>query len=141
MKLTKSQQTKIKQIGKKHHLKLMVIYGSYAKNQVKPGSDLDIAILGQKKVSFEELLEIQGELGQVFGDSPDRELDVVSLHTDDILFRYLIMKDSQLIYGRLLDYYELKSFTFREYLDARPLFHLEELLNQKTLKRLAQRYA
>lgn len=137
MKLTKSQQAKIKQIGGKYQLKLMVIYGSCAKDQDKQGSDLDIALLGQRKVSFEELLKIQGELEVVFGDGLGRELDVVSLHIDDILFRYLIMKDSQLIYGKALEYYELKTIAFREYLDARPLFRLEEILVQKTLKQLS----
>ena len=58
MRLTEEQQQKIEEVGRKYRLKFILLHGSYATNKIRRGSDLDIALLGEKPIEFEELLAI-----------------------------------------------------------------------------------
>ena len=66
MELTKEQKQKIDKIGKKYDLKLALLFGSRARNQERKDSDLDIAILGNEKIEFKKLLQINYEFQKVF---------------------------------------------------------------------------
>jgi predicted nucleotidyltransferase len=141
MYLTRDQQQKIKKVGKKYGLKFILLHGSYATDKMKTGSDLDIALLGEKLIEFEELLAIHNDLAEIFGDDLLRELDIKSLHKADPLFRYQVAKDSQLLYGDLTDFNEFKAYAFSNYFDSKDLFHLEKILIQKFQNYLNQKYA
>ena len=54
VKISKSQKLKIAKIAKKFQLKLVVIFGSFAMGKNRKDSDLDIAVLGSREVSFNE---------------------------------------------------------------------------------------
>ena len=62
MNLTKEQKQKIEETGRKFNLKLILLYGSFARGRNKFGSDLDIAVLGKKPIEFKELLKIHSDL-------------------------------------------------------------------------------
>jgi len=141
MRITSKQEEKLKKVGEKYQLKLILLHGSYAKDQAHKESDLDIAVLGQKPIDFKKLLEIHGELAQIFGDSKIRELDLKSLHRVDPLFCYQVAKSSQLLYGKSLDYQEFRAYAFRGFYDAKDLFDLEKHLTDKYQKYLNQKYA
>ena len=141
MYLTQEQQQKIEEVGRKYSLKFILLHGSYATDKMKTGSDLDIALLGEKPIGFEELLAIHSDLAELFGDNPQRELDVKSLHKADPLFCYQVVKDSQLLYGDLTDFNEFKAYAFSNYFDSKDLFHLEKILVQKFQNHLRQKYA
>ena len=141
MHLTQEQQHKIEEVGRKYRLKFILIHGSYATGRTRTGSDLDIALLGEKPIEFEQLLTIYGDLAEIFGDNPQRELDVKSLHRADPLFCYQVAKDSQLLYGDLTDFNEFKAFAFSNYFDSKDLFHWEKILVQKFQDYLNQKYA
>lgn len=128
MKLFQKEKEKIAKIGKKFNLKLIIIYGSYAKGIYKKRSDLDIAILGKKSIDFKTELKIYSDLANLFGDSENRELDLVNLEKKDPLFLYQIAKNSQLLYGNLTVYSEFKAFAFRNYFDSNDIFQLERKL-------------
>ena len=140
MYLTQGQQHKIKKVGRKYRLRFLLLHGSYATGKVKTGSDLDIALLREKLIEFEELLAIYSDLAEVFGDEPQRELDIKSLHKADPLFCYQVVKDSQLLYGDLTDFNEFKAYAFSNYFDSKDLFHLEKTLIQKFQNYLNQKY-
>jgi len=140
MQLTQEQQQKIEEVGRKYRLKFILLHGSYATERMKTGSDLDIALLGEKPIEFEELLTIYSDLAEIFGDDPQRELDIKSLHKADPLFCYQVTKDSQLLYGDMTDFNELKAYAFSNYFDSKDLFHLEKILIQKFQKYLNQKY-
>jgi len=141
MDLTRQQRQKIQKIGKKYRLKLILLHGSYAKNQARPGSDLDIAILGQKEIDFKTLLQIQQSLADVLGNNPERELDLKSLHRADPLLCYQVAQHSQLLYGNLTDYNEFRAYAFRIYHDMKDLFKLEKQLVEKYQNYLEHKYA
>ena len=141
MHLTQEQQQKIEEMGRKYSLKFILLHGSYATDKMKTGSDLDIALLGEKLIEFEELLAIHSDLAEIFGDDPQCELDIKSLHKADPLFCYQVTKDSQLLYGDLTDFNEFKAYAFSNYFDSKDLFHLEKILIQKFQNYLNQKYA
>jgi predicted nucleotidyltransferase len=141
MNLTEEQQQKIEEVGRKYSLKFILLHGSYATNKIRRGSDLDIALLGEKPIEFDELLAIYSDLSEIFGDNPQRELDIKSLHKADPLFCYQVTKDSQLLYGDLTDFNEFKAYAFSNYFDSKDLFHLERILIQKFQTYLNQKYA
>jgi len=140
MQLTQEQQQKIEEVGKKYSLKFILLHGSFATDKVKTGSDLDIALLGEKFIEFEELLAIYSDLADIFGDNPQRELDIKSLHKADPLFCYQVAKDSKLLYGDLTDFNEFKAYAFSNYFDSKDLFHLEKILIQKFQNYLNRKY-
>jgi len=140
MQLTQEQQQKIEEVGRKYRLKFILLHGSYATDKIRRGSDLDIALLGEKPIEFEELSAIYSDLAEVFGDNPQRELDIKSLHKADPLFCYQVAKDSQLLYGDITDFNEFRAYAFSNYFDSKDLFHLEKILIQKFQNYLNQKY-
>jgi predicted nucleotidyltransferase len=140
MQLTQEQQQKIEEVGRKYRLKFILLHGSYATDKIRRGSDLDIALLGEKPIEFEELSAIYSDLAEVFGDDPQRELDIKSLHKADPLFCYQVAKDSQLLYGDITDFNEFRAYAFSNYFDSKDLFHLEKILIQKYQNYLNQKY-
>ena len=141
MHLIQEQQHKIEEVGRKYRLKFILIHGSYATGKMRTDSDLDIALLGEKPIGFEELLAIHSDLAEIFGDHPQRELDVKSLHQADPFFCYQVAKDSQLLYGDVTDFNEYKAYAFSNYFDSKDLFQLEKILIQKFQNYLNQKYA
>jgi predicted nucleotidyltransferase len=141
MRLTQEQQQKIEEVGRKHRLRFILLHGSYATNKIRGGSDLDIALLGEKPIEFEELSALYSDLAEIFGDDPQRELDIKSLHKADPLFCYQVARDSQLLYGDITDFNEFRAYAFSNYFDSGDLFHLEKILIQKFQNYLNQKYA
>jgi predicted nucleotidyltransferase len=141
MRLTEEQQQKTAEVGRKYRLRFILLHGSYATNKVRRDSDLDIALLGERPIGLEELLAMHGDLAEIFGDDPQRELDIKSLHKADPLFCYQVTKDSQLLYGDPTDFNEFKAYAFSNYFDSKDLFHLERILIQKFQTYLNQKYA
>jgi len=139
--ITQEQQQKIEEVGRKHHLRFILLHGSYATQKIRRGSDVDIALLGEKPIEFEEWLDLYSDLGEIFGDDSQRELDIKSLHKADPLFCYQVAKDSRLLYGDMTDFNEFKAYAFLNYFDSKDLFHLEKILIQKFQNYLNQKYA
>ncbi len=138
IRITRKQQDQINKIAKKYNLKLTVIYGSFAKDKNHPKSDLDIAVLGEEELNFEIVLELFSEFSRIFADI---EVDVKSLHRVDAFFRYQVMQDSILIYGKPLEYHNFKAYAFRAYMDSKDLLCLEKIMSQKTISYLRKSHA
>jgi uncharacterized protein len=56
-------------------VKLALVYGSAAKDELKRHSDVDIAILGEEPFEFPSLLGMRGDLEAALG----REIDLIDL--------------------------------------------------------------
>lgn len=94
-------------------------------------SDIDIAVLGAKPISTDDLITLNNEFAQIF---KAYEIDVKSLHKTDPLFRYHVMQNSVLLYGRSYDFLTFKSYAFRSYHDSKDLFRLKETLIKKRIR-------
>ncbi|OHB70037.1 MAG: hypothetical protein A2W23_09195 [Planctomycetes bacterium RBG_16_43_13] len=72
---------------------------------------------------------------------PYEKTDLSDLDNANILLRYEITRSGILLYGNELDYLELKSFAFRDYIDAGKLNDLEALLISKRQRMISDALA
>lgn len=94
--------------------KLIYIFGSIVANRVRDDSDIDIAILTDKKIDEYQLYMISQQLA----DELKREVDIVDLKDASTIFKAEIIKNGKLIYnsdnlGKM--YYQLevlRDYTF-----------------------------
>lgn len=132
--IIKEIKNKIEEFALKNNVGFVVLFGSQAVRSAKKESDIDIAIyLNDNRFVFgnaEMFSEILDGLRNVF-ESQGLEIDIVDLRTADILLRYEIISKGNLLYGDEIDYENYKSFARRDYMDARQLFDLEDLLITK----------
>jgi hypothetical protein len=100
-------------------------FGGLAKGQLKPLSDLDIAVIISNMLTnterFEKHLQLLSSLNQLFGTD---EIDLVILNDVSSRFAHMILRDGKLLFCRdfkvLIDFVEKvrKSyFDFRYYRD------------------------
>lgn len=121
----------IEKLAKERNLSLVLLYGSQARGDMRTDSDIDLAVLGIKPISTDDLIALCNEFAQIFEVN---EIDVKSLHNTGSLFRYQVMQDSVLLYGRNYDYLTFKSYAFRSYHDSKDLFRLKEVLIRKRMQ-------
>lgn len=123
-------------VAQKHNLALVILYGSQATGKAREESDVDIAVLGKKPVSFEEEIALINEFIDILKTD---EVDVKSLHNVGPLFRYQVMRDSVLLFGSPYNYHSYKAYAFRDYCDSQNLFRLKRILINKRLQQLNSR--
>lgn len=84
-----------------------------------------------KKRANRKIPDVCNDFAQIFEVN---EIDVKSLHNTGPLFRYQVMQNSVLLYGRNYDYLTFKSYAFRDYHDSKDLFRLKEVLIRKRMQ-------
>lgn len=131
------KKPEIQKLAEKHKIKFIVLFGSQVKGIPGEDSDFDIAIYTDRLNFFDKYSEILSDLAKIFGVFEDK-IDLTDLKNANILLRYEITSEGKLLYGRELDYLELKSFAFRDYIAAQSLFNLEYLIIKKKQKLFAK---
>ena len=129
MKLTKAQKEKIKQIAQKYNLKLVLLFGSQVSGYLNRESDVDIAFLPSKKLTFKQDYTLNYEFTNVFGTD---KVDTVNLKTAPPLLMKQIIDNCQILYQlkpMVFDYFE--AYARQRYQEAAPLFEMTE----KAIKR------
>ncbi len=140
MDITPPQRIQLEKIGRRRHLRFLILHGSYATNTPRAGSDLDLAYVVSGPERGDEYLQLFGELAKVFGNGPHRELDVKSLHGVDPLFRYQVVRDGVLLYGNPADYEEFRLYAYRDYNDSYDLRRLQDRLLKNSMAEISRRY-
>ena len=123
----------IDHIARKYNLLLVILYGSQASGRTCKESDIDIAVLGTRPITFENLIDLNNEFAEIF---KVKEIYVKSLHNTNSLFRYQVMSKGVLLYGKSYDYNSFKSYAFRDYYDSQDLLRLKEVFIKKRLQNL-----
>lgn len=115
-------------------LKMIVLYGSHARQKPPPGpdSDLDLAILGCPADRFWPCFQA---LSALF---PDHPVDLVRLEDADPLLRHEVMSVGRLLYGDQDDFCEYRAFAFRDFVDSADLRRLEQTLARRKLNWLEE---
>jgi uncharacterized protein len=75
--------------------KLIYIFGSITTNRVRKDSDVDIAILTDKKIDEYQLYMISQQLA----DDLKREVDIVDLKRASTVFKAEVLRNGKLIYN------------------------------------------
>lgn len=81
------------------------------------------------------------ELEDIFVNNLDKELDFKSLHGADPYFTYKVAKDSQLLFGKQIDYDEFRAYALKVYFDSKDLRELEKRMVEKYQNYLNLNYA
>lgn len=141
MEISNEQKEKLAKFAEENGIKFIVLFGSQAKETVRKDSDFDIAVLTVPEKNIKTNMENYNNI--LFGlskilDIPDYKTDLTNLNSANILLKYEITTKGKLIYEKGDDYEEFKARAFREYIDARPLFNLEDFLIRKRLDLLKQ---
>lgn len=126
---------RIVKVAKKFNLKLILLFGSQAERKTHKESDVDLAFLAEKKLSFEQEILLNTAFCNIFGT--DR-VDTVNLRTANPLLKHEIAKNYQLLYGTKEDLFEFKALAFKVYINHLPLLELEDFLTEKRQKLFAQ---
>ncbi|MBI5306406.1 nucleotidyltransferase domain-containing protein [Candidatus Wolfebacteria bacterium] len=132
----KKLKLKTEPIAEKYNLRLAILYGSFAKNLAKEESDIDIAVLGKRKISFQEEIDIINEFISVGGEFGIKEVDIKSLHNVSPLFRFQVMKNGVLLYGDNHYFNSFKVYAFRDYHDSQDLLALKDIIINKRMASL-----
>jgi len=133
MKISQDQKLKTSRIAKKFQLKLVVIFGSFANGKNRKDSDLDIAVLGSKEVSFKEQVQLTNELSLLFS----KNVDLSVLNRANPLLLFQASKNSILLYGDRTEFFKFKIHAFNAYNDYAPYFAMERALNKKLINTYA----
>ncbi len=86
---------KLVSILKKHGAKRIEIFGSYARGEAEPGSDLDVIVEFEGRKSLLELVGIEQELEDALGI----EVDLLTRASISPYLIERIKKESKVIYG------------------------------------------
>jgi predicted nucleotidyltransferase len=107
---------------------LAYLFGSHARGQGSPLSDIDIGVLHEqgmdKKVSFDLRLALIGDLMGIFHEN---DVDVVILNEAPLALAYRVLRDGVLLYGRDKQTRVLyQADTVSRYLDFKPFIERQE---------------
>jgi predicted nucleotidyltransferase len=130
---TPGQRLEVAEIAQKSHLKLVVIFGSFASGKNRKDSDLDIAVLGLKEISFKEQISLINELSLIF----NKDVDLSVLNRANPLLAFQVSQNPILLYGNYEDFLKFKLYAFNAYHDYTPYFMMENSLNKKLINAYA----
>lgn len=122
--LTSQKRERLKEIAKTYNLKLVLIFGSAAKERAHPLSDVDVAVLAEDYEGFSlpQQSDLHYEIQCLF---ENREVDMVFLNRADPLFLKKILEDCIILYGKKEKLAKLKIYAYKRYIDHKKYFDLE----------------
>ena len=114
-------------------IKLIYIFGSYAKGENRAGSDLDIAIYFDNDVDGFVKLDILDELVGIFNRE---DIDLVILNNVDEVLKFQVIKYGKVVYMEdLVTKVTFESRVMREYMDME---YFREVRNKYSHKRFLE---
>ena len=110
---------KMKAIAEKRGLFLAILFGSQATGKVHKQSDVDIAVLGEKPLSYAERYDIQMDFSKVFGR---KDIEISDLRNISPLILKRVTDNGILLYSRnSLLFAELRAYAFKQYIETKRL--------------------
>lgn len=131
MKITDKQQKYIKKIVDKYHLKMVLLFGSQVSGKTHKESDIDIAVLPENNLSFEQEVMLNTDLINVFGN-----VDLTNLRKAPPLLMKEIADNNQILYQKnnlLLNNFEV--YALQRYAEAKPLFNMHKYRVNKIIQK------
>lgn len=130
---------KLKQISeklaKKHRLDLVALFGSQAKGKTHPQSDVDIAIMGRRRLRPIEIARIALEFSELL---KREDVEIVDLKSASPLLLKQVAEHSILLFeSKSLIYPRFKIYAYKLYMEAKPLFVLQDKQIDNFIKKYA----
>jgi uncharacterized protein len=123
-------------VCRSHGVRLLLQFGSTVSNQTHAASDVDLAVL------FERRPASLGAYGALVGDLqalvPDREVDLAVINGADPLFLKQITEQCRLLYGSERALRELQIYAFKRYQDHRRFLAMERVDVREKIRTLAR---
>ncbi len=131
--LIKIDTDKLQQIVEKYHLKLLVYYGSYARQEdYDPSrSDIDIAFISEQQLNSQQLFDLMSDLILLHRKS---NIDLVNLQTASGLLKEAVANDGRVLYEKEEGYFQaLCPYLYKCYYETRKFRQAKHALFQKRL--------
>ena len=108
----------LESIARNHSLKLIVLFGSQATGHVHSHSDVDVAVLPSRRLSWDERNELWAKLCELF----QAEVDLSLLDHAQPLLMYQVAEHGQVLYeSEQWAWANFKLYARRLYWDTAPL--------------------
>lgn len=103
--LIKIDADKLHQVVERYHLKLLVYYGSYARQEdYEPSrSDIDIAFISEQQLNSQQLFDLMSDLILLHRKS---NIDLVNLQTASVLLKEAVTNDGRVLYEKEEGYFQ-----------------------------------
>jgi len=96
------------------YVNAVILFGSYAKGRIKPLSDIDICVITEKNISFDQRVAIIG--------LSSGKLDISTFWNLPLTIQYRVFKEGKILYNRdWLILHRVRIKTVKEYLDFLPI--------------------
>lgn len=131
--LIKIDPDKLQQIIEKYHLKLLVYYGSYARQEdYDPSrSDVDIAFISEQQLNSQQLFDLMSDLILLHRTS---NIDLVNLQTASGLLKEAVANDGRVLFEKEEGYFqELCPYLYKCYYETRKFRQIKHALFEKKL--------
>lgn len=131
--LNKIDTDKLQQVVEKYHLKLLVYYGSYARQEdYDPSrSDIDIAFISEQQLGSQQLFDLMSDLIMLHRKS---NIDLVNLQTASGLLKEAVANDGRVLYEKEAGYFQqLCPYLYKCYYETRKFRQIKHALFEKKL--------
>ncbi|KKR45050.1 MAG: hypothetical protein UU22_C0044G0007 [Parcubacteria group bacterium GW2011_GWA2_40_8] len=99
------------------NIKLIIIFGSQARQTAAKHSDTDIAVLADRPLGLEDKIKIGETVAKNLGVSEDT-IDVVDLWVAPPLLQYHVAQEGKLFYGSDFDFTRFRVLAWKRYQDT-----------------------
>lgn len=124
MDLRSNRKKQIEKLAKRYNLTLLLLFGSQATGHTHSESDVDVAYLSDRVLSFNEEIGLNTELTQVFQNN---QISLVNLKkAPPLLLKQIATRAVVLSESVPHAFEELYLRALRSYEEARPIFDLRE---------------
>lgn len=107
---------KLSPIAKRFGIRLMVVFGSAARGKTHDESDIDVGVLTDRPITFDQRLKLWHALSFLFRT----EIDLAMLNHADPVFGFEVARDGRLLFERDKDAWEnWRSYKIRQYWDTK----------------------
>lgn len=128
-KFSRLKSLKLKKALKAEGVVLVYLFGSFARGEAHQESDIDIAVLFDKKIKEGDYLKREGKLIGVFSEIyQGREVNLTNLNISPPLLKQSVILEGKVIYEKSkIERIFFQVFTLHEYEDY---LHLSRIYNQ-----------
>lgn len=130
---TEQIKPKIKKLAEKHHLSLVVLFGSQATGKIHSQSDTDIAFLSRERMDLIDVSKMTMDFSKELGLG---NLELVDMKNASPLLLKQVAQKSILLYEKELSLFaDFKIYAYKRFMEAKPLLDLRELSLSKFLQK------